>query len=226
MSNQEQWSTGLFDCFAQPGGGALGCVSLFMPCVQYGVVAETVNNDAVPCAGEFGPAAGAFFCLDVLAGLAHVSICPGINLVPTSAILHYRLRRHLRDKYDIQGSWQRDLCTAWWCGPCALAQETREVAIRTAAASAAASSANAAAAAAAAGGKGASLQAPGGGMAMFGNLLVPPHYAPVPMPAPTTTAAVPDAALPVTGVPVESMPTVAVATVTLRQGAAAVAEPK
>ncbi len=59
-----------------------------------------------------------------------------------------------------QGSWQRDLCTAWWCGPCALAQETREIAIRSAAA------ANAMAAAAA-GGKGTSVQelAPGEALA-------------------------------------------------------------
>ncbi|PNW74054.1 hypothetical protein CHLRE_13g583450v5 [Chlamydomonas reinhardtii] len=218
--HSEQWSTGIFDCFAQPGGAALGCVSLFMPCVQYGVVAETVNHEDVPCGGQFGLAAGTFFCLEVLAGLAQASLWPGISLVPTSGVLHYRLRRHLRDKYRIQGSWQRDLCATWWCGPCALAQETREIAIRSAA-TAAANAANAAPA-----GKGASMQAPGT-MAVVGNLLLPAHYAPAPVNAATVAAAaVPDAAMPVTGVPVATVPPVAVATVTLRHNPAAVAEPK
>ncbi|KAG2452298.1 hypothetical protein HYH02_003322 [Chlamydomonas schloesseri] len=231
VGETQQWSTGLFDCFDQPGGGALGCVSLLMPCVQYGVLAETLNKDAgLPCAGSFGSSAGAFFCLDVLASLAHVSLCPGVSIVPTSAVLHYQMRRHLRAKYDIQGSWQRDLCTAWWCGPCALAQETREVAIRSAAAAAAASTAGVMAAAGVGGGKGAGAQqqAPGQ-MAMLGNLLLPAHYVP---PAPSTAAApavaavAADVAMPVTGVPVvPAPPAVAVATVTLQRGNV-VAEPK
>lgn len=63
---------------------------------------DYLAQEDVPCGGQFGLAAGTFFCLEVLAGLAQASLWPGISLVPTSGVLHYRLRRHLRDKYRIQ----------------------------------------------------------------------------------------------------------------------------
>ena len=38
--------------------------------------------------------------------------------------------RHRSPLPVAQGSAARDLCVSWWCGPCALAQETREVVIQ------------------------------------------------------------------------------------------------
>ncbi|GLC49268.1 hypothetical protein PLESTB_000200700 [Pleodorina starrii] len=124
------WSTGLCDCCAQPGGGALGLVALCMPFVQYGVLAEQLPEGSTWVANSFRNAACGFLCLDVAASLAHCSVWPGVSLLPTSALLHVEMRRHLRSKYGIKGSWLNDLCTSWWCGPCALAQETREMVIR------------------------------------------------------------------------------------------------
>ncbi|GIL64502.1 hypothetical protein Vafri_18391 [Volvox africanus] len=126
-----EWSSGLCHCCARPGGGALGCVALCMPFVQFGVLAEVLSKDGPTFAGgSFCCAASLFAFLDVTASLLHLSIYPGVHLLPTSAILHMMMRRHLRAKYGIKGSVLSDLCTTWWCGPCALAQETREIVIR------------------------------------------------------------------------------------------------
>ncbi|GLI61814.1 hypothetical protein VaNZ11_004323 [Volvox africanus] len=126
-----QWSTGLCDCCARPGGGALGCVALCMPFVQFGVLAEEISKDGPAFAGgSFCCAASLFGLLDVVAALLHLNLFPGVHLVPTSALLHMKMRGHLRTKYGIKGSVLSDLCTTWWCGPCALAQETREIVIQ------------------------------------------------------------------------------------------------
>ncbi|PNH10509.1 Cell number regulator 11 [Tetrabaena socialis] len=132
MAEENAWSTDLCDA-PSPGGGALCFVSLLMPWVQYGILSEQLPKGVACLAGSFGCAAAAFLGLEVLAATGGCMVLPGVSLLPLSALLHVRTRRHIREKYNIQGSCCGDLCTAWWCGPCALAQETRELAIRAAA---------------------------------------------------------------------------------------------
>ncbi|KAG2497205.1 hypothetical protein HYH03_004794 [Edaphochlamys debaryana] len=131
-----QWSSGLCDCFAAPGGGALGCVSLCMPFVQFGILTEQSEPGTVHFAGRFCPGACCFMTLDMLAACTGFLVVPGVSLLPGSALLHMPLRRAIRDKYNIEGTQCSDFLTTWCCGPCAMAQETREILIRRAAESA------------------------------------------------------------------------------------------
>ncbi|GIL75669.1 hypothetical protein Vretimale_15221 [Volvox reticuliferus] len=131
LRHKAEWSSELCDCCARPGGGALGCVAVCMPYVQFGVLAEQISKDGQTFAfGSFCGAASVFMLLDVAASCLRIGIWPGVHLIPTSALLHMQMRKHLRSKYGIKGSFLGDLCTTWWCGPCALAQETREIIIR------------------------------------------------------------------------------------------------
>ncbi len=52
--------------------------------------------------GKFCGCACAFLAMDLLASMANCSLWPGINLVPTSALLHMEMRRFLRTKYGIK----------------------------------------------------------------------------------------------------------------------------
>ncbi|GFR47355.1 hypothetical protein Agub_g9061 [Astrephomene gubernaculifera] len=202
----DKWSTGLCDCCAHPGGGALGCVSMCLPFVQYGVLAQQLPKGATYFSGSFGNAAGAFLCLDCVSATFNCSLWPGVSLLPTSALLHMHMRSHLRTKYGIKGCWFNDLCTSWWCGPCALAQETREMIIRAAK-------------------EGAPTSAPP--VYLLGNLVLPSPAAytaatpaaavGAPAAAPLMTAVPP----PATGFPV---PPTQVATITLKKAEAAPAK--
>ncbi|PNH09306.1 Cell number regulator 11 [Tetrabaena socialis] len=189
----EAWSTGLFECVA-PGGGALCCVSACMPFVQFGILAEQLPKGSTCLAGSFGCATAAFLGLEMLAAAGGCMVVPGVSLLPISALVHHGMRRHIREKYNIKGSCCRDLCTAWWCGPCALAQETREVVIRSAAQRS---------------GSPASLYA-------VGNLLLPPPAYAVAVAECAPAATANPLLQPATGVPVpSSVPPTQVATVTL-----------
>ena len=75
-----------------------------MPCVQYGVLAEHLRTELQPLGSGFWPNALAFGCLDLMACLLHISLWPGISLVPVSALLHWKLRSKIRAKYGIEVS--------------------------------------------------------------------------------------------------------------------------
>jgi hypothetical protein len=40
-------------------------------------------------------------------------------------------RGEIRERYGIKGSGTSDCCNSYWCGPCALVQQDKEVALRS-----------------------------------------------------------------------------------------------
>ena len=142
------WSSGLCDCSTH----CTTCIiATFLPCVQFGqnyslmrklninTLMDTINpvnkntNKAmvnpkmcgclVYGTGTLVTVAGASG-LNALLGWYSVvsSLCCCISLC-----LHANLRTELRQNESIQGNWLKDCCTAYWCYPCAMTQEYKEL---------------------------------------------------------------------------------------------------
>ncbi|KAG2433989.1 hypothetical protein HYH02_012450 [Chlamydomonas schloesseri] len=111
---QGNWSTGLCDWCAAPGGfGTCLYAMCCLPCA-YGSLVERLGNE-VTCGGSCMGAC----CYYTLAYMF------GINCV-----VHAGVRGHLRAKYGIPGDYCNDLMCTCCFAPCAICQETREVMIR------------------------------------------------------------------------------------------------
>lgn len=97
-----KWNTGLCDCLIAPGTCIEG---ILCPCCLYGK-----NNKAVTSEN---------FCESCL---CYLLCCPPLQ--------HCRTREKLRQKYSLPPSPCNDCCVAFFCGPCGLCQEHREVEYR------------------------------------------------------------------------------------------------
>ncbi|TKW39938.1 hypothetical protein SEVIR_1G212900v4 [Setaria viridis] len=99
------WSTGLFDCFDDPGNC---CVTLLFPCITFGQVAEIVDRGSTSCG-----ASAALYTLLTWTGFHCIYSC------------FYRSK--LRAQYGLEESPCADCCVHYCCELCALCQEYREL---------------------------------------------------------------------------------------------------
>lgn len=97
------WSSGLADCCEDSGTCLLVCC--VGPCINYGQ-----NVDRVKGGGMFGPCL--LYCC-----------CPCL-----ACIYAGQTRGEIRAKYGLQESPCSDCCVHCFCSPCAVCQETRELA--------------------------------------------------------------------------------------------------
>ncbi|GLT48928.1 hypothetical protein SLA2020_225160 [Shorea laevis] len=102
----EGWRTGLFDCLEDPMNAL---VTAFFPCLTFGQIAEIVDDGHTSC----GMSALFYGLLAFLIGL------PGI--------LSSTYRTKLRKKFSLAESPAPDWVTHFFCEPCALCQEYREL---------------------------------------------------------------------------------------------------
>ncbi|KAF8299218.1 PLAC8-domain-containing protein, partial [Clavulina sp. PMI_390] len=103
---EREWSFGMFDCF----GACRACLFLMLcPLLQFGRNASRLKY------------------LD-RRGLPHPE---GRSCVRRSSacIVHTEHRGELRERYNIGGSGASEFCTGCFYMPCALAQESRELAL-------------------------------------------------------------------------------------------------
>ncbi|KAF7849099.1 hypothetical protein BT93_L1245 [Corymbia citriodora subsp. variegata] len=105
-ANVEKWTTGLCDCFDDPSNCWITC---FCPCVTFGQNAEIIDRGSTSCAS------------------AASRCCRMLNLFYCSWCYTCTYRTKLRGLYSIPGNQCRDGCLHYWCGPCALCQEYREL---------------------------------------------------------------------------------------------------
>ncbi|XP_031493126.1 cell number regulator 10-like [Nymphaea colorata] len=101
-----QWTTGLFDCFEGPNSSL---VTLFLPCVTFGQVAEILDNGQTTCATS----------ATMYAAILSVSALPWI--------LSCTYRTKLRAKYGLLESPAPDWLVHCLFEPCAICQEYREL---------------------------------------------------------------------------------------------------
>ncbi|GIL63536.1 hypothetical protein Vafri_17581 [Volvox africanus] len=110
------WSSGLCECCAAPGGCGTCCYAYCCPCCQYGQNIGRMPAGEVCCGGNCCGACCCYFML------MELGLC---------CFLHCGARSWLRKKYSIPGDPCQDCCTALCCAPCAMCQEHRELTIRS-----------------------------------------------------------------------------------------------
>lgn len=98
-----QWSSGIFDCDQDCGSFVLGCCC---PCIQYGT-----NMDILSKSGCAGPCCS-YYCL----------ACVGCHCIIGSSG-----RGNIRNRYLIPGDGCEDCLLHYFCIPCVLSQEYREL---------------------------------------------------------------------------------------------------
>ncbi|KAG2426890.1 hypothetical protein HXX76_012677 [Chlamydomonas incerta] len=133
MASRGDWSTELWDVCAQPGGMNMCCLSLWCPCIQYGMILEQLPPGSVTCAGSLAGGCALFGALWLVGDLLGAALLTKIFVLPCSALVHTQTRGTIRRKYGIQSHPLHDFFITWCCGPCALCQEAREAVIRQAA---------------------------------------------------------------------------------------------
>ncbi|GIL57698.1 hypothetical protein Vafri_12862 [Volvox africanus] len=133
MASRGDWSTELWDIFAQPGGPNMCCLSLWCPCIQYGLLLEQLPPGSVICAGSAAGGCALFCVLWLLGDLLGAALLTKVFTLPCTALVHTQIRGYIRRKYGIQSHPIHDFFITWCCAPCALCQEAREAVIRQAA---------------------------------------------------------------------------------------------
>ncbi|GLI61088.1 hypothetical protein VaNZ11_003303 [Volvox africanus] len=110
------WSSGLCECCAAPGGCGTCCYAYCCPCCQYGQNIARMPAGEVCCGGN---CYGACLCYFIA---MEFGVC---------CFVHCCARSWLRKKYSIPGDPCQDCCAALCCAPCAMCQEHRELTIRS-----------------------------------------------------------------------------------------------
>jgi len=115
-NGKRDWTNGICSCFGDFG---TCCVACWCPCIIYGQ-----NKTRVKHLREKGyphPEGGESCGSDCMV-LGLITCFTGLGW-----ILQIPLRNDVRERYRIRGSGGGDCCTIFWCNPCALTQESREI---------------------------------------------------------------------------------------------------
>ncbi|XP_047064184.1 cell number regulator 2-like [Lolium rigidum] len=104
--NSNSWTTGLCGCFDDAGSC---CLTFFCPCVAFGRIAEIADQGATSCC---------------VSGTLYLALATLIGLTPLYSCCY---RSRLRAQYGLEEKPCPDCCVHWFCEPCALCQEYREL---------------------------------------------------------------------------------------------------
>ncbi|KAL9230115.1 hypothetical protein vseg_005505 [Gypsophila vaccaria] len=104
-----QWSTGIFDCF---NDGPTCCLTCWCPCITFGQAAEIIDRGSSSC----GVTGALYALLAVFTGCQFIYTCT--------------YRSKLKQQYGMPPDSFEDCCLHFWCQPCVLCQEYRELQIR------------------------------------------------------------------------------------------------
>ncbi|XP_044983863.1 protein PLANT CADMIUM RESISTANCE 11-like [Hordeum vulgare subsp. vulgare] len=105
--NNASWSSGLCACTHDVRSC---CLTLFCPCVVFGRIAEIVDKGATSCCKS---------------GTAYMLLASATGLGACLYSCGYRSR--LREQYGLEEKPCGDCWVHWFCEPCALCQEYREL---------------------------------------------------------------------------------------------------
>ncbi|KAF3060558.1 hypothetical protein CFAM422_011334 [Trichoderma lentiforme] len=107
-SNNIAWANGFFDCCSP---GKLCLLTSCCPCITYGKTQYRVHHGSLE-----GYSCCNSSCI-VFAIAAHF----GLQFVPATM-----QRTHIREKYNLHGSWLGDFCRSGCCTCCVLMQNEKE----------------------------------------------------------------------------------------------------
>ncbi|XP_017192424.2 protein PLANT CADMIUM RESISTANCE 2-like [Malus domestica] len=106
------WSTGLLDCFSDC---SVCCLGFWCPCVVAGRVAEIVSKGETSCFWHGCSYAAINFVTNFAFGIS-CGFC-----------ITRGFRTELREQYTLEEKPCNDCCVHFFCNPCALCQEYREL---------------------------------------------------------------------------------------------------
>ncbi|EJD54786.1 PLAC8-domain-containing protein [Auricularia subglabra TFB-10046 SS5] len=115
-SGEREWSNGLCSCFGDCG---TCCVAWCFPCIVYGQ--NKTRREHLEQQGFPHPTGGESCGSDCLLHGA-ITACFGFGW-----IFQIGERGATRRRYNIEGGGCGDCCSTFWCNPCALTQESREI---------------------------------------------------------------------------------------------------
>mmetsp|Transcript_4019 Transcript_4019/g.12566 ORF Transcript_4019/g.12566 Transcript_4019/m.12566 type:complete len:165 (+) Transcript_4019:190-684(+) len=121
------WKTPLFDICGEPGGVGVCCYTLWCTSCAYGNNADMMQPGEAPCAGNcFGAAAAHFLLGSAVSQIiaAATTIYLPLNF---SFLVHMKLRAGIRKKYNLAALPCHDCLVVFFCSPCAICQEYREI---------------------------------------------------------------------------------------------------
>ncbi|XP_047064169.1 cell number regulator 2-like [Lolium rigidum] len=104
--NSDSWTTGLLGCCDDAGSC---CLTFFCPCVAFGRIAEIVDQGATSCC---------------VSGTLYLALA---SLTGMGCLYSCCYRSRLRGHYGLKEKPCADCCVHWFCEPCALCQEYREL---------------------------------------------------------------------------------------------------
>ncbi|KAH9969283.1 PLAC8 family-domain-containing protein [Lactifluus volemus] len=111
------WSYGLLDCFNYNARG-LCCLAVWCPCVVFSKTKQRL--DSLHYQGTPLQDSGETFTVGCYFYGLLCPCCQGWGLQVDN-------RTTIRDRYGIRGNYLSDFFTSWFCSPCALTQERREI---------------------------------------------------------------------------------------------------
>ncbi|KAF9456953.1 PLAC8 family-domain-containing protein [Collybia nuda] len=112
-----EWSNGLCDCCGDAGTCVLAWCC---PCVVYAQNKQRLEH--LNSKGTPDPERGGGFCSGDCWVHGLITGCCGLGW-----ILQLGPRGNSRSRYNIKGGGCGDCCSIFWCNPCALTQESREI---------------------------------------------------------------------------------------------------
>ncbi|KAM0839020.1 hypothetical protein ACQ4PT_060587 [Festuca glaucescens] len=127
--NSNSWTTGLWGCCDDAGSC---CLTLFCPCVAFGRIAEIVDQGATSKAHTHQnkqeqaiartPTSSTKACC--ASGTLYLALA---SLTGMGCLYSCCYRSRLRGHYGLKEKPCGDCCVHWFCEPCALCQEYREL---------------------------------------------------------------------------------------------------
>ncbi|KAF5757429.1 putative PLAC8 motif-containing protein [Helianthus annuus] len=109
MTTSGEWSTGLCDCGKDCSSC---CLTWWCPCISFGRIAEIVDKGTTSCCAS----GSVYFLLTVFTGFECLYSC--------------MYRTKLRNQYSLPKQPCNDCLVHFFCKPCALCQEYRELKYR------------------------------------------------------------------------------------------------
>mmetsp|Transcript_20929 Transcript_20929/g.48362 ORF Transcript_20929/g.48362 Transcript_20929/m.48362 type:complete len:137 (+) Transcript_20929:628-1038(+) len=101
------------------------------PCVLFGMIHDKLSPNEVPFGGSFLCGCVPYYlsggCISQWNWLALLLLTP----FSCSYLWHTTTRTAIRKRFGIPGSECGDCCVVFWCAPCALVQERKELMFRS-----------------------------------------------------------------------------------------------
>mmetsp|Transcript_19842 Transcript_19842/g.50265 ORF Transcript_19842/g.50265 Transcript_19842/m.50265 type:complete len:240 (-) Transcript_19842:94-813(-) len=131
MLQRGKWSSGLLTgCMGDPGGCHACLYTSFCPCMAFGDITAKMQGGEVVLGGSWLGGCVAHYLLGGCITMWNLPFCNLWMWATCTHLVHVPTRTAIRHRYNIPGTELGDCCEIFWCEPCALVQERKELMLR------------------------------------------------------------------------------------------------